>query len=146
MTRPRRPCSHLPGDHDDPARCTRLTDHPSGLCTPHLAAQRARTDANRPSFHRRGYDSNHDQATAAAKARGQTCQHNGCHRTDVHRDHIDGNPANNHPTNIQWLCARHHGAKTLTNDVTRAPDGRILPKPNRRQHPERTTRLGSTPT
>lgn len=130
-----RACSHLPGDHGDPARCPRLTSHPSSLCDIHLAAQRARTDANRPSAHQRGYDGAHRADLHRAQAAGQRCQHNGCQRSDIHRDHVDGNPSNNHPANIAWLCQTHHSAKTLNHDIERDASGRILPK---RQQPKRS--------
>ena len=136
-----RPCSHLPGDHGDPARCPRLTQHQSGLCEVHLRAQRKRVDDNRPNAHQRGYDTAHRAASQAARDRGQRCQVEGCRRSDVHRDHVDGNPRNNDPDNIAWLCQTHHSAKTLSQDVERDERGRILPSRRRPDTPKRPSTI-----
>jgi hypothetical protein len=134
-----RPCAHVPGDRADPNRCPNLTGHRSGLCDTHRALMHKQVDANRPNPSARGYDQAHRRDRRRAVTAGQTCQHPGCQRTDIHRDHIDGNPHNNHPDNIAWLCQSHHNAKTLTHDVERDELGRIRPKRRRQQTTKRPT-------
>jgi Rieske Fe-S protein len=134
-----RPCAHVPGDRGDPTRCPHLTGHRSGLCDLHRSLMHQQIDANRPSPSARGYDRTHRADRRRAVAAGQTCQHPGCQRTDIHRDHIDGNPRNNRTDNIAWLCQSHHSAKTLTHDVERDSAGRIQRKNRRTNEPKRPT-------
>jgi len=41
-----------------------------------------------------------------------------CGDSNTHRHHIDGNPYNNSPSNIQWLCPLHHRRKHLQGGVS----------------------------
>jgi hypothetical protein len=141
MTRRLRPCSHIPGDRGDPARCPHLTADRTGLCDKHRAAMHAAIDARRPTASQRGYGASHQAARARDLKAGRTCAVDGCERSDkLNRDHADGNPRNNRPDNIQYLCPSHHSGKTLTRDVDRDEHGRILPKHRERRQPTRKLR------
>jgi hypothetical protein len=144
MSRRPRPCRHLPGDHGDQARCPTLTRHHSGLCEQHLRAERARVDEQRPTAARRGYGTAHRAARARELRGGRVCAKPDCEETrSLHRDHIDGDPHNNHPSNIQYLCASHHSRKTLDKDVSRDARGRIERKREARATRTRVRSIGT---
>ena len=45
----------------------------------------------------------------------ECCGFKAVHRIQLDVDHIDGNHSNNHPDNLQTLCANCHRLKTLLN-------------------------------
>lgn len=56
-----------------------------------------------------------------------SCEFEPEHLIQLQIDHIDGNSANNHPSNLQTLCANCHALKTWTNGDYRTPSRQIAP-------------------
>lgn len=55
-------------------------------------------------------------AVLAAEPLCRMCAARGITRAAQHVDHVDGDPGNNDPSNLQPLCAPCHSRKTATED------------------------------
>lgn len=94
-----------------PRRCTRAgCPNPAG-CARHQAPRKPR-----PTRQELGYDEEWLRISAAYLAEHPQCGARHCKRGSKHVDHIDGDVTNREPWNLQALCLRHHGRKTVQHD------------------------------
>lgn len=97
----------------------------SSRCRTHLRAQKARSDARRPTARQRGYDDAWERTSKAVLEARPWCEcpgcpkcrpHGGCRQRSTDTDHIDGlgpaGPRGHDWTNLRALCHRCHSHRT----------------------------------
>lgn len=89
---------------------------PGGKPCPKCRPVQRDYDAKRPSAAKRGYDRTWQKVRADALARHPFCAC-GCGRPAVDVDHIDGNPRNNHPSNLRPMAHGCHSRRTLRDQT-----------------------------
>lgn len=107
---PRRPPRHCtaPG-------CPETLSPGESRCPRHQNERARRRAAAKRASTAKVYDREHRERSERMRRQHPICQACG-RRRSRHLDHIDGNPKNNHPSNLQVLCIPCHSKKTATHD------------------------------
>jgi hypothetical protein len=98
---PGRVCPTCGGRKTYAANRCRDCANKAGVYAVHRGAAQPREEYD-PSSH-----AGHQRAIRRYRELG-VCQHDGCSADAVDRHHVDGDGNNNDPSNIRFLCRRHH--------------------------------------
>ena len=99
---PARPCRH--------AGCPELVAMPKRYCPSHASEENTNDVLRRGGSAERGYTDHWRKVRMATLRAHPVCSIPACGHAATEVHHLDGNPRNNHPDNLQALCKSCHSS------------------------------------